>query len=60
MGERTQHAPGTFSWVDLSTTDPAAAKAFHSALFGWEVDDRPIGDGVFYSMFALYAGQLDP
>jgi hypothetical protein len=21
MGERTSHAPGTFSWVDLSTAD---------------------------------------
>jgi uncharacterized protein len=53
MGERTQHAPGTFSWVDLSTTDPAAAKAFYSGLFGWEADDRPVGDGVFYSMLNL-------
>jgi predicted enzyme related to lactoylglutathione lyase len=50
MGERTSHAPGTFSWVDLQTTDQEAAKAFYGALFGWEADDRPVGDGVVYSM----------
>ena len=26
MTERTSYEPGTPSWVDLSTTDPAAAK----------------------------------
>jgi predicted enzyme related to lactoylglutathione lyase len=50
MGERTQYTPGTFSWADLSTTDQEAAKAFYSSLFGWEADDRPVGDGIYYSM----------
>lgn len=50
MGERTKYAAGTFSWVDLTTTDQEAAKAFYSGLFGWEADDRPVGDGVYYSM----------
>ena len=50
MGERTKYQPGTFSWVDLSTTDQEAAKAFYAGLFGWEADDRPVGDGVYYSM----------
>jgi predicted enzyme related to lactoylglutathione lyase len=53
MGERTQYTPGTFSWTDLTTTDQAAAKAFYSALFGWEVTDMPVGDGVVYSMASL-------
>ena len=53
MGERTQHAPGTFSWTDLTTTDQDAAKAFYVSLFGWEADDRPIGDGMVYSMMQL-------
>jgi len=30
---------GTPSWVDLTTTDVAAASAFYAALFGWEIDD---------------------
>jgi predicted enzyme related to lactoylglutathione lyase len=50
MGERTQHKPGTFSWVDLTSTDQPAAKEFYSALFGWEANDLPVGDGVVYSM----------
>jgi uncharacterized protein len=53
MGERTQYTPGTFSWTDLTTTDQAAAKAFYSALFDWEVTDMPVGDGVVYSMASL-------
>ncbi len=50
MAERTQYTPGTFSWTDLTTTDQDGAKAFYSALFGWESEDMPVGDGVFYSM----------
>jgi predicted enzyme related to lactoylglutathione lyase len=53
MGERTKYAPGTFSWADVSTTDQPAAKEFYSALFGWEAEDLPVGDGVFYSMMQL-------
>jgi uncharacterized protein len=50
MGERTKYAPGTFSWADLSTTDQPAAKQFYSALFGWDAEDMPVGEGVSYSM----------
>lgn len=53
MGERTNHAPGTFSWTDVSTTDQEAAKAFYSALFGWETEDMPAGEGVTYTMAKL-------
>lgn len=53
MGERTRYEPGTFSWVDLSTTDQDAAKAFYGELFGWEAEDMPVGDGVSYSMMRL-------
>jgi predicted enzyme related to lactoylglutathione lyase len=50
MGERTSYTPGTFCWVDLSTTDQDAAKAFYGALLGWEPNDMPAGEGVIYSM----------
>jgi predicted enzyme related to lactoylglutathione lyase len=53
MGERTKYAPGAFSWTDLSTTDQDGAKEFYTQLFGWEVDDRPVGDGVVYSVVLL-------
>ena len=50
MGDRTQYTSGAFCWTDLATTDPSAAKAFYSGLFGWEAEDMPVGDGVYYSM----------
>jgi len=55
MPARTEHAPGTPSWVDLQTSDTAAAKTFYRALFGWDFEDLPVGDGpdgkpAFYSM----------
>jgi predicted enzyme related to lactoylglutathione lyase len=55
MGERTSYTPGTFCWADLSTTDQEGAKAFYSALFGWEIEDMPVGDdsGTVYSMATI-------
>jgi len=53
MGERSQYAPGTFSWADVTTTDQDAAKAFYGELFGWEAEDLPVGEGVSYSMMRL-------
>jgi uncharacterized protein len=50
MGERTSHAPGTFSWADLSTTDTDGAKAFYTGLFGWDAEDNPIPGGGVYTM----------
>jgi uncharacterized protein len=50
MAQRTSYTPGTFSWADLTTTDQAAAKAFYGELMGWSFDDRPVGDGVVYTM----------
>ena len=50
MAERTKHEPGTFSWVELATRDSAAAKRFYTSLFGWGVDEMPVGDGTTYTM----------
>lgn len=50
MGTRTEHAPGTFSWVDLTTSDAAGAKEFYGGLLGWEFDDNEIPGGGVYSM----------
>jgi predicted enzyme related to lactoylglutathione lyase len=47
---RTEYAPGTFSWCDLTTADQDGAKAFYCELFGWTAEDMPVGDGVVYSM----------
>jgi predicted enzyme related to lactoylglutathione lyase len=53
MGERTSYAPGTFCWVELSTTDPEGAKAFYGGLFGWEHEDMPIGEEGVYTMLRI-------
>ncbi len=50
MGERNEYSPGTFCWSELATSDQDAAKAFYSRLLGWQADDRPVGDGAYYSM----------
>ncbi len=46
MPKRTSYAQGTPNWVDLQTTDPEAAKAFYSGLFGWRFDDMPVPKAV--------------
>ena len=58
MGERTKYSSGTFSWTDLTTTDQDSAKAFYGELFGWEANDFPVGEGVFYSMMSLGGKQV--
>jgi predicted enzyme related to lactoylglutathione lyase len=49
MAEVTSYAPGTFSWVELVTSDADAAKAFYTEVFGWEYFDNPMGDGMVYT-----------
>jgi predicted enzyme related to lactoylglutathione lyase len=44
---------GVFCWVELSTTDQEAAKAFYTGLFGWEIEDRPISGGGIYTMLQV-------
>jgi hypothetical protein len=48
-----KHAPGTFCWVELATTDQDAAKHFYGSLFGWSFVDYPMGPSDFYTMFRL-------
>jgi predicted enzyme related to lactoylglutathione lyase len=43
MGIRTEYAPGTFSWVDLATTDVDGARAFYASVFGWVGDEAAGG-----------------
>jgi uncharacterized protein len=53
MGKRTSYEPGTFSWVDLATTDVGGAKSFYGDLFGWTFEDLPIPEGGVYVMCRL-------
>jgi predicted enzyme related to lactoylglutathione lyase len=45
--------PGSFCWMELGTTDQAAAKQFYSSLFGWSADDFPMGAAGDYTVFQL-------
>jgi predicted enzyme related to lactoylglutathione lyase len=38
-----QHAPGSFCWVEVGTTDAGKAKQFYTQLFDWETEDVPAG-----------------
>ncbi len=53
MQEVKQYPSGTFSWIDLATTDAAAAKQFYGQLFGWEAHDMPAGEAGIYTMLTL-------
>src|SRR5436190_15923894 len=53
MPEFSSHAPGTFCWPELATTDQKSAVAFYRALFGWDVNEVPLGPGEAYAMFQL-------
>lgn len=53
MTEFSTHAPGTFCWPELATTDQKGAAAFYAALLGWAIDDQPIGAAETYTMFRL-------
>lgn len=53
MAEFTLHAPGTFTWPELATSDQKAGVAFYKALFGWDVNEQPIGPTEVYSMFQM-------
>ncbi len=48
-----KHAPGSFCWFELATTDQKSATAFYRGLFGWDVADTPMGPGEVYSIFKI-------
>lgn len=51
-----RYAEGRPSWVDLATTDLAAAKMFYTALFGWDYRQaEPEGSGYYYALIDGHA-----
>ncbi len=44
---------GTFCWPELATTDQKGAVSFYRGLFGWDVNEQPIGPTEMYSMFQM-------
>ena len=48
-----KHPAGSFVWIELATSDQPSAKNFYASLFGWTVNDMPMGPGEAYSIFQL-------
>jgi predicted enzyme related to lactoylglutathione lyase len=51
--EITSHAPGSFCWVELGTSQAAGAKEFYTSLFGWAPVDRSMGPEGVYTMLEI-------
>ena len=39
---------GAFSWTELMTSDPKAAKEFYAKLFGWKFETMNMGQGDYH------------
>jgi uncharacterized protein len=55
MAERTSYAPGTPSWVDLTTPDLEGSLRFYGGLLGWEFEDAGEAAGHYHQ--ALLRGK---
>jgi uncharacterized protein len=47
-GAELVNEPGAFSWNELETRDPAAAKEFYGRVFGWEFEEGDAPEGMTY------------
>jgi len=53
MTQVTSHPAGRWCWMELSTTDPDAAKSFYGDLLGWTFHDTPAGPDMAYTFVRL-------
>jgi predicted enzyme related to lactoylglutathione lyase len=54
MGERTEYAPGTPSWTDVTAPDIDAAARFYGAVMGWEAQEAgPPEETAGYRLFTV-------
>ncbi len=49
---------GAFSWCELITSDVDAAKDFYQKLFGWSLDEEPMGEGKTYTVIKAGERQI--
>lgn len=57
IGAGLVNEPGTMCWHELTTRDPATAKAFYSAVLGWSAVDTDV-EGVNYTEWQLSGGPI--
>lgn len=53
MSEVNGYAHGTPCWIDLATTDTAAAKRFYGDVLGWTFEDQEADGQIIYAMARL-------
>lgn len=53
MPEFKEHAPGTFCYAELASTDPEASGKFYTDLFGWKRNDEDLGEPGIYTQFEM-------
>lgn len=53
MQETVEHAPGSFCWLELGTSDAEAAKNFYTELFGWSAFEVPDPSAGGYTLFQI-------
>ena len=58
MAEFSSHAPGTFSGPSWPPPIRKRRCRFYRALFGWDVNDQPIGPTETYSMFQMRGKEI--
>jgi len=56
-GEPGRVHPGKFTWFELATEDPVAARAFYATVFGWRFRDAP-GTPTPYEIIEGKAGKV--
>jgi uncharacterized protein len=63
VGAERVNEPGSVSWNELETRDPAVAKRFYGAVFGWEFEEEEAPGGMTYNVAtvdgARVAGMAD-
>lgn len=52
-GAARVNEPGSLSWNELETRDPAAAKRFYGAVFGWQFEEENMPGGMTYNVAKL-------
>src|SRR5579859_2600193 len=63
MPETAVYAPGTVTWVDLSSKEIEKSKAFYSKLFNWQantIDDPQAGGYTWFQTGGKNAAAVGP
>ena len=52
-GAQLANEPGSLTWNECQTNDAEVAEKFYRAVFGYEVDTKPMGEGATYRVLKL-------